>query len=45
MLQFDYRNSTYIIGKIDQVILRLKELERQFKTVREYLDFQTRALS
>lgn len=44
MLQLDYKNRTYIFGKIDQVVLRLKEMENRFKTVREYLDFQTREL-
>lgn len=44
MLQLDYKNKTYIIGKIDQVMLRLKEIEERFKTVREYLDYQTREL-
>lgn len=44
MLQLDYRNKIYIIGKIDQVIIRLKEIERHFKTIKEYLDFQTRDL-
>lgn len=44
MLQLDYKNKTYIIGRIDQVILRLKEIERRFKTIREYLDYQTKEL-
>ena len=44
MLQLDYKNKTYIIGKIDQVMIRLKEIEERFKTVREYLDYQTREL-
>ena len=44
MVQLDYKNKTYIIGRIDQVIIHLKELERRFKTVREYLDHQTREL-
>ena len=44
MLQLDYKNKTYIIGKIDQVIIRLKEIEGRFKTIREYLDYQTKEL-
>ncbi len=44
MLQLDYKNKTYLIGKIDQVIRRLKEMEGRFKTIREYLDYQTREL-
>ena len=44
MLQLDYKNKTFIFGKIDQVIIRLKELEGRFKTVREYLDYQTKDL-
>lgn len=44
MLQLDYKNKTYITGKIDEVIIRLKEIEKRFKTIREYLDYQTKEL-
>lgn len=44
MLQLDYRNKTFLIGKISHVLTRLKEMERSFKTVKEYLDYQTREL-
>jgi hypothetical protein len=44
MMQFVYRDKIYIMGKIDQVTAHLKELSKQFKTVKEYLDIQTREL-
>ena len=44
MVQLDYKNKTYLIGKIDQVISRLKEIGMKYKTLREYLDYQTREL-
>lgn len=44
MVQLDYKNKTYLFGRIDQVIDRLKEIEQKFKTLREYLDYQTREL-
>ena len=38
--QFAYKDRLYIAGRLDQVIIYLKELAVQYKTVREYLEYR-----